>query len=270
VFRYRDEANYYLLTAYPTLSRLRLWSVVNGTWYLLNESYYSFTPGVSYVLEVAVSGSEVSARVNSAPVLSFGALSSHPAGSVGLRVRDATAGFGWVRVQDSSSVLYDSFSPPSLGWCTLRWCTSSGTYRSSASSAVLSFSPSPVLSNLSYTARVRVLSGTAWKNPTAGIVFRYRDEENYYLFTLYPEQSIAKLWSVVNGSWYLLDEGVFSTGYGSWHLLRVDVAGARVRGYIDGMHVVEFRGLSSHPSGRVGVRIRDAEAEYDYALAETW
>ena len=271
VFRYRDENNYYLFTAYPELSSVRLWSVVNGTWYLLNESSYSFTPGSSYTLEVSVSGSRVLARVNSVPVLSFSSLSSHPAGSVGLRVRDATAGFAWLRLQDASGVSYENFSPPLLGWCTLRWCTSSGAYGSSAPySSLLSFSPSPVLSNMSYAARVRITNGTAWRNPTAGLVFRYRDKNNYYLFTAYPELSSVRLWSVVNGTWYLLAEGSAGISYGSWHLLRVEVAGSRVRGYVDGRYAVEFAALSSHPSGRVGVRVRDATAEYDYALAETW
>ncbi len=271
VFRYRDESNYYLLTAYPTLSLLRLWSVVNGTWYLLNETQYTFTPGASYLLEVSLSGSRVVARVNSTPLLTFSALSSHPSGSVGLRVRDASAGFGWVRIQDASGMRYESFSPPSLGWCTLRWCTSGGAYSSTAYEfSTISFSPSPAVANLTYEVRLRILGGKQWTNPTAGVVFRYRDESNYYLFTLYPESNLTRLWSVVNGTWYLLDEAQHPLEYGRSYVLRVEVAGARVRAYLDGRRVLGFSALSSHPSGRLGVRIRNAAAEYDYATAESW
>ena len=68
----------------------------------------------------------------------------------------------------------------------------------------------------------------------------------------------------------MLSESNRVISYNTWYTLRVEVAGDRVRGYVNDELAVGFTGLTSHPQGKVGVRVRNSQASYDDALVETW
>ncbi len=277
VFRYRNEKNFYLFTVYPGEGMSRLWSVVNGTWYLLNQTGYPFT-NKWYTLRIEVKGSSVRCYINGTQIMEFSGLSSHPSGMVGLRVRDSSAFFDNIKLSDGEGapVFYEPFTSGAPYWQTLQWTVNNGVYTGNATdNPAISYSSTYNGDNMSYEVTLRITNIKPGANPTAGIVFRYTNEKNYYLLTLYPESSAIKLWNVINGNWYLLSERPYPVSDNTNFRIRLEVAGSRVRAFIsDGVTytepVLDYKNLNSHTKGRVGLRVRDAVVEFDNVTVMKW
>lgn len=89
-------------------------------------------------------------------------------------------------------------------------------------------------------------------NDAIGAVFRYRDENNYYRFSMDHARSyrrlIKKAAGVVTVLWEDDDQYVVGRDY----ILTIDCLGKRLRGYLDGIPLFDLRD-SSLPTGRVGL-----------------
>jgi hypothetical protein len=95
------------------------------------------------------------------------------------------------------------------------------------------------------------ISGTV--DRACGVVFRYHDDNNYYVARANASEDNIRLYHVKNGrreqfgTW----DGKVSTGI--WHELRADVRGDRFEIYWDGRKVIEARDKTFSDAGKVGV-----------------
>jgi len=86
-----------------------------------------------------------------------------------------------------------------------------------------------------------------------GIVFRYRNEKNYYLARANALKDDVRLYRVKNGRREQIGTWEGKVGAGTWHELRAEARGNRFGIYWDGRKVIEAQDDTFPGAGRVGV-----------------
>ncbi len=108
--------------------------------------------------------------------------------------------------------------------------------------------------------RFKAISGTV--DQAAGILWRYRDPENYYLVRANALEGNVVLYKVERGKRADLDPvdaGLFAYGrkapvrLGAWQELRVEVKGDLFRVFLDGAHLFDVRDGTFAGPGKVGL-----------------
>jgi pectate lyase len=94
-----------------------------------------------------------------------------------------------------------------------------------------------------------------------GILARYRDERNYYYLSLRSSNTVS-LRKLVNGTITTLASAPLTVTINTPHVLRLEAVGNQLRGYVDGVLVVQAAD-SSHASGSGGLLTYKAAATYD-------
>jgi len=95
-----------------------------------------------------------------------------------------------------------------------------------------------------------------------GLIARYRDENNYYYLTLRSSNAVS-LRKLVNGQITELDTAAAPGAAGEWHNLKLEAVGNRLRGFVDGVQVLEAVD-ASHPSGAQGIVTWRTVGRFDY------
>lgn len=125
-----------------------------------------------------------------------------------------------------------------------------GVLQSAATGSRLAVVEGTSLSNLTLSVRARFVDGRR----SAGLVWRYRDADNYYLATLDLRQQDLRVYRVVRGNRTRLDdEDELELDPAAWHLLKIEHRGTRMRLWIDGVPVSDARDRSIETAGAVGV-----------------
>jgi hypothetical protein len=108
--------------------------------------------------------------------------------------------------------------------------------------------------------KFKTISGKV--DQAAGIIWRYRDRDNYYLVRANALEGNVVLYKVERGKRFDLkptDAGHFAYGKkavvktGSWHELRVGVKGDLFRVSLDGSHLFDVRDTTFVDRGKVGL-----------------
>lgn len=116
------------------------------------------------------------------------------------------------------------------------------------------------LTDGTFQIRFKPLSGKV--DQAAGIVWRYRDPENYYVVRANALEENVVLYKVERGKRSDLDpvgSGFFSYGKkapvrsGAWQELRVEVKGDLFRVSLDGTHLFDVRDATFAGPGKVGL-----------------
>ena len=100
------------------------------------------------------------------------------------------------------------------------------------------------------TVRFKPISGRT--DQAAGIIFRVQDKDNYYILRANALESNVNLYKYAGGRRSGIKDGSAKVAAGEWHELRLEVAGDRMRGYLDRQLVVEAVD-GTYKAGRVGV-----------------
>src|SRR2546422_10050731 len=87
--------------------------------------------------------------------------------------------------------------------------------------------PSPTFTDGSVSVRCKPVSGHV--DRACGLVFRYQDENNYYLTRANALEDNVRFYYVKNGRRILLANWSGKVTSGAWHELRVDIQGDHVR-----------------------------------------
>jgi len=111
-----------------------------------------------------------------------------------------------------------------------------------------------------------------WRD--AGILFRYRDESNFYL--AYPASAPGdtlltslRLGQMVEGTWTLLEAVTISAEWGKWYKLGVRVVGDSCKVYWENAELISLTLPSPYiPSGMVGLRTWHCEGHFDNLILE--
>ena len=120
----------------------------------------------------------------------------------------------------------------------------------------------PALKDLRLDVRCRQVSGKT--DQACGLVFRYQDENNYYVTRANALEDNVRLYHVVKGrrrefaAW----DGKVATQ--TWHTLAVEVRGDRFQVFFDGKPVMDAKDDTFKDAGKVGLWTKaDSVAHFD-------
>ena len=122
------------------------------------------------------------------------------------------------------------------------------------------------LGDASYTdvalsASLKLVSGHAAR--AAGLAFRIRDRDNYYVLEADAAAGRVRLVRYVGGDLGGIAESPAAVAAGAWHRLRAEAAGDRLRGFLDDRPVIDVAD-GTHAAGAVGLWTRaDSSACFD-------
>src|SRR6516165_4721472 len=103
-----------------------------------------------------------------------------------------------------------------------------------------------------------------------GFVWRYKDNNNYYICRMNPLEDNYRVYKVVAGKRIQLGtkEGI-KVPTGTWHKLKVEVKGNKMEGYLDGEKIWEITDNTYTDAGKVGLWSKaDAQSHFDEFKAE--
>jgi hypothetical protein len=105
--------------------------------------------------------------------------------------------------------------------------------------------------DLDLTVRFRPLSGKV--DASGGLVFRARDERNYYLVRANALEDNFRIYTVINGSRsQIASVRVDPPALGQWHTLRVVAIGAHIQADLDGRLVIDHND-QTYTAGYIGL-----------------
>lgn len=107
------------------------------------------------------------------------------------------------------------------------------------------------LRDVRLSVRCKPVAGSV--DQACGIVFRYRDENNYYLTRANALENNVRLYTVKDGHRKQLEGWNGAVTGKAWHELRVDARGDHVEVYWDGKKVIDGKDRTFPDAGKVGV-----------------
>lgn len=132
--------------------------------------------------------------------------------------------------------------------------------------------PMAVADNLSVrdvrvSVRCKPIAGSV--DQACGLVFRYRDENNYYLTRANALENNVRLYVVKNGHRGQLESWSGPVTGKAWHELRIDARGDHFEVYWNGKKVIDGRDRTFPDAGRIGVWTKADSVTYFDDLSAT-
>lgn len=109
----------------------------------------------------------------------------------------------------------------------------------------------PSLANLRVKVRCQPISGEV--DQACGLVFRYRDENNYYVTRANALEDNVRLYHVKDGKRKQFATWDGKVAPGVWHTLEAEARGDLLRVFWNGKKVIEARDTTFVQPGKVGV-----------------
>lgn len=110
--------------------------------------------------------------------------------------------------------------------------------------------------------KVKALSGK--EDQGGGPVWRYQDNNNYYIARWNPLENNFRLYVVKDGKRKQLGSVDVKTDPAAWHTIRIDHSGDLIRAIFDKDHLIEVRDDSISAAGRIGLWTKaDAATAFD-------
>ncbi len=106
--------------------------------------------------------------------------------------------------------------------------------------------------DLKLSVRAKPVSGEV--DQAAGLVWRYKDQDNYYLARSNALESNVRLYRVVNGNrTQFAGKDEVKLKAGEWHAIRVELKGVSIRVYLDDEKLFEAEDKTFPDAGKIGV-----------------
>ncbi|HEV8341236.1 MAG TPA: family 16 glycoside hydrolase [Candidatus Binatia bacterium] len=125
----------------------------------------------------------------------------------------------------------------------------------------------PSLQNFRLSVRCKPISGKV--DQACGLVFRYRDENNYYVIRANALEDNVRFYYVKDGKRNQLASWSGRVSSGSWHELRVDARGEHLEVYWNGKRVIDAKDTTFSAPGKVGVWTKADSVTYFDDLSAT-
>ena len=120
----------------------------------------------------------------------------------------------------------------------------------------------PMLKDLHLDVRCKPVSGKT--DEACGLVFRYLDENSYYVTRANALEDNVRLYHVVKGRREQFAGWDGTVKSGVWHDLRVDAKGDHFEVYFDGQKVIDANDKTFTQPGKIGVWTKaDSITEFD-------
>jgi hypothetical protein len=102
-----------------------------------------------------------------------------------------------------------------------------------------------------------------------GLVWRYKDANNYYLARINPLEDNFRLYKVVGGKRTQLATAALKTAAGAWHVLQVVHKGNRIQCYFGGKRYLDATDDTFPEAGKIGLWTKaDAQTSFTALRAE--
>ncbi|GMU24957.1 MAG: hypothetical protein AMXMBFR13_50280 [Phycisphaerae bacterium] len=112
--------------------------------------------------------------------------------------------------------------------------------------------------------RVRVRADAGDEDQGGGPVWRYQDENNYYICRINPLESNYRVYKVVNGKRQQLHSADVDLDEDIWYDLRVVMVGEQITCFLDGKPLLEAKDNAIRRPGKVGLWTKaDAATSFD-------
>lgn len=118
----------------------------------------------------------------------------------------------------------------------------------------------PSLSDLRLSARCKPVSG--WVDQACGLVFRYRDENNYYVTRANALEGNVRLYYVKDGRRHQIANWDGKVAKGVWHEIRVDARGDHLEIYWDNKKAIDSHDTTFRDAGKIGVLTKADSVTY--------
>jgi len=116
---------------------------------------------------------------------------------------------------------------------------------------------------------VKIRPNTGRDDQGGGLIWRCRDENNYYLCRINPLENNYRVYKVVDGKRTMLQSADFETPPGRWYTLRVRMKGDEIACYCDGKKWLEVRDDTFRDAGVIGLWTK-ADACSSFDQLEAW
>lgn len=107
-----------------------------------------------------------------------------------------------------------------------------------------------VYGDVTIETQFKAISGSG--DRAAGIIFRIRDKDNYYILRANALEDNVNIYKYAGGRRRSIREGSAKVPSGTWQELRVEVQGNRIRGFLNNRQVVEASD-DTFKAGKVGL-----------------
>lgn len=125
----------------------------------------------------------------------------------------------------------------------------------------------PVVRDLRVSVRCKPVSGKV--DQACGLVFRYRDENNYYVARANGLEDNVRFYYVAAGKRHQLANWSGKVTNGVWHSLSVDAKGDRFQVFWNNQKVIEARDATFGEPGKVGLWTKaDSVTYFDDLIVE--
>ncbi|HYL10127.1 MAG TPA: hypothetical protein VEU31_05265 [Candidatus Acidoferrales bacterium] len=105
--------------------------------------------------------------------------------------------------------------------------------------------------DLALTVKFKAISGTV--DQGAGLLFRLRDKDNYYVVRANALENNFRLYHVVNGRRIQFAGANFKVSSQTWHEIKVEVRGEEFKCYYDGQLKFTAKDSTFKDAGKVGL-----------------
>ncbi len=109
----------------------------------------------------------------------------------------------------------------------------------------------PSLSDARISVRCKMVSGKV--DQACGLVFRYRDENNYYITRANALESNIRFYTVKEGRRKQLASYSGTVTAGKWHEYAVEIRGDHIQVFWDGQKILDHHDATFPEAGRIGV-----------------
>lgn len=111
---------------------------------------------------------------------------------------------------------------------------------------------------------VKVRGNTGEDDQGGGLIWRCRDDKNYYVCRINPIENNYRVYKVVDGKRTQLQSADFETPAGQWFTLRVRMEGNQIACYCDGKKWLEVKDDTFKDAGMIGLWTKaDASTSFD-------
>jgi len=132
----------------------------------------------------------------------------------------------------------------------------------------LAIADQPVIRDLRLSVRCKPVSGKV--DQACGVVFRYRDENNYYLARANALEDNVRFYHVSAGKRQQIAGWDGRVTGGMWHELRITAAGDRFGVFWDNNKVIESRDSTFSEAGKIGLWTKaDSITYFDELIIES-
>jgi len=274
ITRYQDAQNFWYVTLRSSGS-VALRRIRGGTVTELARAPLAVAVNRSYRVRLETVGTEQRVYVDGKLLLEADDGTSIQSGSAGLAMYRARADFDNVMVTPSrhTTILARDFPDQyTIGPWTLtgagQWSWRAGSYAQDSTAGDARAAGGTPTDDQIVEARVQPTAYAAASGSQerwTGILARYRDAQNYYYLTLRSSNTVS-LRKLVNGAITPLASAPFAVNLNTPHTLRLEAVGNQLRGYVDGVLVVQATD-TSHASGSGGLVTYKAAATFDDYVA---